>query len=337
MARNTEPSANDALAWLLKGMMHGCDVRSENTRVIDGKPGLQPDIVVTAGDRAPVVIEAEFMPARTVEEEARDRLGLRLAGGSNLAGAGKKIEAVIALRYPEDTAEADNLGEAVAGVRLSYCALTDDGEEGIERFPQSGWLEGSVADVAELARLLSVPQSAVNAAAAAFERGIDSGAALLKTVAETRPGITRAIADRLGMSDVPQTHRMACAIVANAMVFHDRVAGMHPGIKPLRLVCGQGVANPQANIVQAWKDILAINYWPIFAIARKIIEQMPTREGTQLIRLLQYAAGEVASSGMNVEHDLTGRVFQRLIADRKYLATFYTLPASAALLARLAV
>ena len=38
-----------------------------------------------------------------------------------------------------------------------------------------------------------------------------------------------------------------------------------------------------------------------------------------------------------MEHDLTGRIFQRLIADRKYLATFYTLPASAALLARLAV
>ena len=36
-------------------------------------------------------------------------------------------------------------------------------------------------------------------------------------------------------------------------------------------------------------------------------------------------------------HDLTGRIFQHLIADRKYLATFYTRPASAALLARLAV
>ena len=40
---------------------------------------------------------------------------------------------------------------------------------------------------------------------------------------------------------------------------------------------------------------------------------------------------------MDNAHDLTGRIFQRLIADRKYLATFYTLPASAALLARLAV
>ena len=46
---------------------------------------------------------------------------------------------------------------------------------------------------------------------------------------------------------------------------------------------------------------------------------------------------QIAADGVNNDHDLTGQVFQRLIADRKYLATFYTLPASAALLARLAV
>ena len=64
---------------------------------------------------------------------------------------------------------------------------------------------------------------------------------------------------------------------------------------------------------------------------------MPAADASRLIRVLQYAAGDIAASGANVEHDLTGRVFQRLIVDRKYLATFYTLPASAALLARLAV
>ena len=36
-------------------------------------------------------------------------------------------------------------------------------------------------------------------------------------------------------------------------------------------------------------------------------------------------------------HDLTGAVFQRLIADRKFLAAYYTTPASAALLAGLAI
>ena len=52
--------------------------------------------------------------------------------------------------------------------------------------------------------------------------------------------------------------------------------------------------------------------------------------------LLETAQG-VEATGVDNAHYLTGRIFQRLIADRKYLATFYTLPASAALLARLAV
>ena len=41
--------------------------------------------------------------------------------------------------------------------------------------------------------------------------------------------------------------------------------------------------------------------------------------------------------GVSQSHDLSGTVFQRLIADRKFLATFYTRPESAALLAHLAI
>ena len=50
---------------------------------------------------------------------------------------------------------------------------------------------------------------------------------------ETRPGITEGIARLLGMSNVPQTRRMACAIIANALVFHGQIAGMHKEIKSL--------------------------------------------------------------------------------------------------------
>ena len=335
MARQNERSANNALSDLLRGMMHGCEVRSESTRTISEQSGSQPDILITAADRAPVVIEAEYMPAAEVGEDAAKRLGFEAAN------TGRKMEAVIALRYPQGLEFAYSLADAVAGARLSYCVLTAPGQDGEEydRFPESGWLEGSVADVADLARLVSVPQSAVNAAASALETGIDGGAALLKGVSETRPAISRSIAGLLGMTDLPQTHRMACAIIANAMVFHDRVAGMHEdvSIKPLHLVCGRDVTNPQREVIKEWTRILSINYWPIFAVARDIINQLPTTEASQIIRVLQYAAEDVAASGANVEHDLTGRVFQRLIVDRKYLATFYTLPASAALLARLAV
>ena len=97
------------------------------------------------------------------------------------------------------------------------------------------------------------------------------------------------------------------------------------------------MANPQARVLAAWNAILAINYWPIFAIAKDILESLDSQVAASILRQLSYTAQSVNAAGVDNAHDLTGRIFQRLIADRKYLATFYTLPASAALLARLAV
>ena len=112
---------------------------------------------------------------------------------------------------------------------------------------------------------------------------------------------------------------------------------MHPEVKPLALVCGEGVSNPQGEVLATWDDILSINYWAIFAIAKDILAQLPPSYAADILRRLRKTAQSVNATGVDNAHDLTGRVFQRLIADRKYLATFYTLPASAALLARLAV
>ena len=108
-------------------------------------------------------------------------------------------------------------------------------------------------------------------------------------------------------------------------------------MKPLNLVCGPEVANPQAETLAAWATILRINYWPIFSIARDILSQLDSGHASQVLAVLGDTAQKVQSTGVTHAHDLTGRIFQRLIADRKYLATFYTRPESASLLARLAV
>ena len=322
----TEPSANYALGRRLGRMLPSYTVLYENTRQIVGQSALQPDILITAPGRTPVVIEAEFMPAYHAEEEAKGRLGLEV---KNTA---RQIDAAIALRYPDGTADADDLTAVVSNARLSYCVCYQDGT----RFPASGWLEGSVADLADLVRLVSVPQRAVDEAADALEKGIDRAASILGQLASSRPDVVTSIAGLLGMSEVLQTYRMAGAIVANAMVFHERLAGLH-GVKPLSQLCSTSVANPKSNILDAWTQILKVNYWPIFSIARDIVEQLPAAEASQLLSNLRATVEDVAATGANQAHDLTGRIFQRLIADRKYLATFYTLPASAALLARLAV
>ena len=330
MPRQTEPSANNALGGLLQGMMSGRRARSENVRSVVDRPGLQPDILVTGADRAPVSVEAEFEPARTVEQEARERLGLVTVDGR------RKIEAAVAVKYPEWVAESEDLTAALRDATLRYCVFSMSGDRQ-ERFPESGWLEGSAGDLADLIRLMSVPQEAVDRAANALQDGIDEAVAILDDMSMLKPAIARDIANLLGMSDVQQTRRMACAIVANAMVFHEQIAGMHKGVKNLRQVCGDKIEDPQEETLRAWSAILKINYWPIFAIAKDVLEQLPPGEATQILRTLRKTAQRVDAAGVTNAHDLTGRIFQRLIADRKYLATFYTMPASAALLARLAV
>lgn len=333
MANQTEPTLNAALGNLLQGMMRTYSVRSEHTGLIVGQLGAQIDNLVTASGRSPVAVEAEFMPAHTAEVDAVSRLG------KTIVGHPRPVEAAIALRYPADLKSAANLESALRDARLSYCVLYDERDKDGNhiRFPTSGWLEGGLDDLADLIRLVSVPEQAVNVAADSLQSGIEAAAVVLDAMAETQRHVVRSVADMLGMRNVPQTRRMACAIIANALVFHERIAGMHEGVKPLNLVCGPTVTNPQSETLTTWDQILKINYFPIFAIARDLLRQLPAGPAKQVLDILRDTAQEVDAAGVDHARDLTGRIFQRLISDRKYLATFYTRPASAALLARLAV
>ena len=326
-SRQAESGANAALAALLQGMMRGASVRAEHTQVVEGQPALRPDIIITDSRRAPVVVEAEYMPAYAAEDEAKARLGLPVVGDTRV------VEAAIALRYPDDLESAPAIADALAAARSEYCVHYKDGG----RFPASGWISGGASDLADLIRLVSVPQSEVDAAADTLEQGIERVANVFDEMAATQPGAIENIARLLGMANVSQTRRMACAILANALVFHEHIAGIHAGIKRPRHVAGRGVSNPQAETLDAWADILRVNYWPIFAIGMDILEQIGAGDARRILHSLELTAGEVNALGVANSHDLTGRIFQRLIADRKYLATFYTLPASSALLARIAV
>ena len=146
MARQTEPNANNALGDLLRSMMPRCQVRSENTQTFSGHPGRHADVLITAPGRSPVVVEGEYEPAHEVEKDAFDRLGLAVQGEP------RTVEAAIALHYPITLEEAYDMRRAVAAARFAYCVLHEDGS----RFPESGWLDGTASDLADLIRLVSV-------------------------------------------------------------------------------------------------------------------------------------------------------------------------------------
>ena len=62
---------------------------------------------------------------------------------------------------------------------------------------------------------------------------------------------------------------------------------MHDQVQPLQLVCGDAIANPQGEVLTAWTDILKINYWPIFAIAKDLLSQLPAGDAAAILRRLR--------------------------------------------------
>ncbi len=342
MSNLSEQALNIELGNQLAKMLPGFStIEAERTKVLAKKPGKRPDISITGQGRAPVIIEAEFDPAINVEEEAKGRLKSRLKNQS------LPVESVIALIYPHELRQANNLKASLAKTRLRYRALYANENP----FPEHGWLEGSISDLADLIHLIAVPKSAFDQATDTLMAGIDSAVSVLENSDAIH--LTDEIFSLLGLADVlktkdlpeakkrelknTQTRRIAGAIIANALIFHERIAGVHQHIRPIDHVCGHFADNPKQDTLDAWQSILSINYWPIFDAAKNIIHLLPAREASQILEILKNAAESIQKAGLLYEHDLTGHVFQRLIIDRKYLAAFYTLPESASLLARLAV
>ncbi len=305
-------------------------VAAEQTGIIANQPRKRPDIVIRHPGAAPVVVETEFAPARDVEQEATSRLGETIKG--------KRVEGVLAVRAPRELAHADQsrLGEAIGGAGFEYCLFSDWDAKPI-RWPDQGWLAGGIDHLADAIEAAALSETRLTAAANRLQAGVASGAARLRSEQTTRPDMFTAMAGILHQEDGEQTTRMAVAMIANALVFQSAIAGNHdiPSPEAMR---DPGSGQVAKTVVQGcWRDILTINYWPIFHVAHEILGAIPAAVANGFLDDMVNLAGDLAGLGAASMQDLSGQMLQRLITDRKFLATFYTLPASAALLANLAL
>jgi hypothetical protein len=336
----TEHTINDALAevlsetrslWRIKGI-----VRSENLGCIKGTAE-QPDILVVEPSVSPVVVETEIMPARSLEKDALQRLG------EQLLPSGRRILSSLAVRLP---ARLRSHSSAALKLELSSASdfemalYTGENSRGYQRWPTSGWLRGNVVDMSVLIQSASIPPAVIELAADSLVSGVSEAAALLSDMAITHPAAIKKICEDLRQQDGEQTWRMATTILANALVFHESLA-RGPGdlgdVRTLDEITAVGSAAVKSAIIEEWYKILKVNYWPIFDIARRILEVIPADNAKPLLRRLMMTASELIENRLMRSHDLTGAVFQRLIADRKFLAAYYTTPAAAALLVGLAI
>ena len=336
----TEHTINDALAGVLRGTRRAWQqsnvVRSENTGMLKGS-NERPDILVIESTVSPVVIETEVLPAVTVESDAISRLG------KQIRVTGRTILSSIAVRLPRKlrTKEGSFLQSELENASDIEMALyTGSDPSAYSRWPRSGWILGRVSDLSILVQYASVPPEVIEKAADQLVTGVSEAAGLLKEMLEEHPGAIHKIGEELRQADSDQTRRMAATILANAFVFQENLAGGPDelaSVNSLEQLRGSNSGLTKSAVLAEWRKILAVNYWPIFDIARRILEVIPTAESQLLIEALAGTADKLLQARLMRSHDLTGAVFQRLIADRKFLAAYYTTPGAAALLIGLAI
>ncbi len=328
----SETEINTALAEVLGEMRPRWVATGEPLRAFAGNLK-HPDILVTEPSVAPVVVENEVSPANTVEHDAADRLGETLVFDKSVVMAAIALRTSTRFREVSQAALRDQLRDAND---LDYSLFTGENRQSAKRFPLSGWLTGSVSDLANLVHAAAVPASAIDAAAKRLEEGVTAAAGLLEQSIDASQDIGKAVFDALRQEDSLQTRRMAMTIVANAFVFHENLAGSF-GISSVDELRNELGDLTKTAVLREWNRILDVNYWPIFDISRQIVKPLSQGYAAKIFKELTETAADLIVARVTRSHDLAGTVFQRLVADRKYLATFYTRPSAAALLATLAV
>ncbi|WP_298017532.1 hypothetical protein [uncultured Parasphingopyxis sp.] len=335
----TEHTINDAIANLLRATRRnwrkGDTIRSEHTGNFAGSTK-RPDILVTEFGVSPVVVENEVLPALTVEAEARDRLG------EVLAENGRSILSSVAVRTPERlrNLSGQSLTDELRSAKDIECALfTGTSPDAAERWPSEGWLTGTIDDLSIIVQAATVPPSIVEEAADQLMTGVQQAAGQLAGIEHKYEPALLKMAEALCQEDSEQTRRMATTILANAFIFHETLAhgpGGLASIRNLEEMRGAGQLT-RSQVLHEWRAILKVNYWPIFDIACRIFDVIPSIIGNGLCNTLADTAIKLVENSLTRSHDLTGAVFQKLIADRKFLAAYYTTPASAALMVGLAL
>ncbi len=356
-SRATETTANVELAKALDARHPRWEVIGEGTGQLASGKGRHPDVVIyPAGiGLLPLVIETEFAPASSVEGDADGRLG------DTLVRCGVEIERALAVRLPGDLRplHGGELQRAVAATdtRYEWCVRTRaDGTGTVVRWPEVGWFVGNADELARFCELLLVDERGLERAADLIVNEIDGlTAALQREPADVSK--LRAAARVMGDYDAEdeaqsegadskvlterevQVAKMALVMLANAFVFELAIENTDnpyssDGKSPV-----SKVGDTKTMVLDNWKTILKYNYWPIFNIASQVLSDCIRSNSAsrgaipRLVRL----AENLGQYGVSATGDISGQLFGKLIADRKYLATFYTLPASAYLMGELVV
>lgn len=323
---------NAELARLLR--QHGLEAEAEQSVQAGGRRH-QIDVLVELGERA-VGIEAEFAPARTLRADAEQRLP-----EAPLRWRGLPVTSVFEIVYPE---RLKKLPESRAREELASCEDLEfrqlaRGPAGIAfAEPPSKVSETRVRDSVTgfTGRLHDYWTS--TAAGGPVEETVELASEAIQVATEVLqrdPNLQQA---KPGDSD---PHATTALIWLNALLFqmllakHLKTDQFPPEHRDTKIPMPERPCRTY-YLWQQWTDILKINWWPIFHVAREMLNSTDPYWAKNALDVLLPVATAISEKGVIRHHDIAGRIFHRLLETRKFLATNYTTIPAAVLLAGLA-
>ncbi len=190
------------------------------------------------------------------------------------------------------------------------------------------WADTTVDGLSEILRRsyeLLVSEDVVASAVGELEESIDTASEILVSAQAAAPRLR----DLLGIREETdgedlRISRIAALTLVNAMIFQQTLAARAPRVWPLK----RSIARPHVAeaLTNAWEIIIGeIDYVPIFSLALKIVDVLSGNPGlNDALRTLAESAMRITGRRAALRHDLMGRIYHRLLADRKYFGAYYT-------------
>ena len=320
-----EALLNSKLAHFLR--TRGLEAQAEQQIGPDSKGKRhRVDLLVELEDRG-VAIEAEFHPGSNVEREAAGRLS-----EPPLYWRSLPVKDAFKLIYPasiKHLPESEALTALLDSDRLRFArgALHGDSVD------WGSWERGSAVTLAETLHDHWVRTATISDIDAIVRRAADA-INVASEILERLPEFSESGKD----SDLTAT---APLIWLNAMLFQQLLASdllvdrLPRSDRRVRIPNLERHVKP-STLISQWEEILAVNWWPVFHIAKESLRVARPPHSANAIGVLAAAAMEIAETGAVRQHDVAGRIFHRLLDTRKFLATNYTTIPAAILLAGLA-
>ena len=311
--RSHESIINDNLARLLREQ---CRLNAVAETLHNGK---RPDIVVRLDNSRIVVLETEVEPAPTVESDALSRIGMEIDG--------RNVQNAFSVVVPKSlrSTSQQHLYERLSTANLAWQEWRSDGSNG----PRT---TGTVAELAQSAAVVELPAGDLDDTVDVLDKGARRAGAKLYQSA----GTLSRVAAIFGTEPGDEAANMAALVIINAMLFQERLAAEEGVYQPVSAARHHGQFN-KLSLLGIWENILEVDYYPIFSMARDVVDELSGIEASDVLNECAATATKLLGMTAVGRHDLAGMIFNRLISERKLLAAFYTSVPASMLLAGLAL